>query len=85
MIRQFELVEKVRDYDPAVNEAGINKAYIFAMQKHGSQRRASGDPYFSHPLEVAWLLADMRLDSGSIITALLHDTVEDRDASLTDI
>ena len=85
MIRQFELVEKVRDYDPAVNEAGINKAYIFAMQKHGSQRRASGDPYFSHPLEVAWLLADMRLDSGSIITALLHDTVEDTDASLTDI
>ena len=85
MIRQFELVEKVRDYDPAVNEVGINKAYIFAMQKHGSQRRASGDPYFSHPLEVAWLLADMRLDSGSIITALLHDTVEDTDASLTDI
>ena len=85
MIRQYELVEKVRDYDPTVNEVGINKAYVFAMQKHGSQTRASGDPYFSHPLEVAWLLADMRLDSSSIITALLHDTVEDTDASLSDI
>lgn len=85
MIRQFELVEKVRDYDPNVDEDGINKAYVFAMQRHGAQRRASGDPYFSHPLEVASLLADMRLDSGSIVTALLHDTVEDTDATLNDI
>ena len=85
MIRQFELVEKVRDYDPSVDEDGINKAYVFAMQKHGAQTRHSGDPYFSHPLEVASLLADMRLDSGSIITALLHDTVEDTDATLAEV
>lgn len=85
MIRQFELVEKVREYDPTVDEDGINRAYVFAMQRHGAQMRASGDPYFSHPLEVASLLADMRLDSGTIITALLHDTVEDTDATLPDI
>ena len=85
MIRQFELVEKVREYDPNVDEERINRAYVFAMQRHGSQTRASGDPYFSHPLEVASLLADMRLDSGSIVTALLHDTVEDTDATLEDI
>ncbi len=85
MIRQFELVEKVRDYDAQVDEDGINRAYVYAMQKHGEQRRESGDPYFSHPLEVAALLADMRLDSGSIITALLHDTVEDTDATLNEI
>ena len=85
MIRQYELVEKVRNYDPNVDEDGINRAYVFAMQMHGSQRRESGDPYFTHPLEVASLLADMRLDSGSIVTALLHDTVEDTDATLADI
>ncbi len=85
MIRQFELVVKIRAYDPNVDEEGINKAYVFAMQRHGAQRRASGDPYFSHPLEVASLLADMRLDCGSIITALLHDTVEDTDATLPEI
>lgn len=85
MIRQFELVEKVRDYDPGVDEDAINRAYVYAMQRHGAQRRASGDPYFSHPLEVASLLADMRLDSGSIVTALLHDTVEDTDATLPEI
>jgi len=85
MIRQFELVEKVRAYDPNVDEDRINKAYVYAMQRHGAQRRASGDPYFSHPLEVASLLADMRLDSGSIVTALLHDTVEDTDATLPEI
>jgi GTP diphosphokinase / guanosine-3',5'-bis(diphosphate) 3'-diphosphatase len=85
MIRQFELVEKVREYDPNVDEERINRAYVFAMQRHGSQTRASGDPYFLHPLEVASLLADMRLDSGSIVTALLHDTVEDTDATLEDI
>jgi len=85
MIRQYELVEKVRNYDPNVDEDGINRAYVYAMRRHGAQRRASGDPYFSHPLEVASLLADMRLDSGSIITALLHDTVEDTDATLSEI
>ena len=56
MIRQFELVERVRAYDPNASEDLLNKAYVFAMRVHGSQKRASGDPYFSHPLEVAGIL-----------------------------
>lgn len=85
MIRQFELVERVKSYDPDANEDLINRAYVFSMKAHGSQRRASGDPYFLHPLEVAGLLADMKLDTGSIVTGLLHDTVEDTVATLEEI
>jgi GTP pyrophosphokinase len=85
MMRQFELVEKVKSYDPAADEDALNRAYVFSMKAHGSQKRASGDPYFSHPVEVAGLLAQMKLDSASIITGLLHDTVEDTVATLDDI
>ena len=85
MMRQYELVERVRAYDPNVNEDLLNRAYVFSMQAHGTQKRASGDPYFSHPLEVAGLLTDMKMDSTTIATALLHDTVEDTLASLDDI
>ena len=85
MIRQYELVERVKSYDPNANEDALNRAYVFSLKAHGSQKRASGDPYFSHPLEVAGILTDMRLDSASIITALLHDTVEDTGTSLEDI
>lgn len=85
MIRQFELVEKIKAYDPHADEDAINRAYVFAMKAHGSQKRASGDPYFTHPLEVANILCDMKLDTASIITALLHDTVEDTDATIEDI
>ncbi len=85
MIRQFELVEKVKSYDPAADEDLINKAYVFAMKAHGSQKRASGDPYFSHPVEVAYKLTQYKLDTSSIITALLHDTVEDTPVTLQDI
>lgn len=77
MIRQYELVERVKSYDPATDEGGLNRAYVFSMRRHGAQKRASGDPYFSHPLEVAGIGTELRLDSASIITALLHDTVED--------
>lgn len=77
MLRQYELVERIRDYDPDADEALINRAYVFTVQKHGSQLRASGDPYFSHPVEVAGILTELRLDTESIITALLHDTLED--------
>ncbi len=77
VVRQYELVEKVKRYDPHTDEALVNKAYVFCMKVHGQQLRASGDPYFYHPLEVANILADMRLDHYSIITALLHDTIED--------
>ncbi|HXQ39662.1 MAG TPA: bifunctional (p)ppGpp synthetase/guanosine-3',5'-bis(diphosphate) 3'-pyrophosphohydrolase [Candidatus Udaeobacter sp.] len=85
MIRQFELVERVKAYDPAADEDALNRAYVFAMKAHGSQSRASGDPYFLHPLGVAELLARMKLDSASIVTGLLHDTVEDTDATLEQI
>ncbi|MCB2101135.1 MAG: bifunctional (p)ppGpp synthetase/guanosine-3',5'-bis(diphosphate) 3'-pyrophosphohydrolase [Rhodobacterales bacterium] len=85
MIRQFELVERVKAYDPAADEDVLNKAYVFAMKAHGSQKRASGDPYFSHPLEVAGILTHYRLDAASIATALLHDTIEDTPATLADI
>jgi len=85
MMRQFELVERVKSYDPAADEDAINRAYVFAMKMHGSQLRASGDPYFSHPIEVAGILTKYRLDSASIITALLHDTIEDTPATQDDI
>jgi len=77
MVRQFELVERVKAYDPNVDEEALNRAYVFAMKAHGSQLRASGDPYFSHPVEVAGILAEMKMDTASIVTALLHDVVED--------
>ena len=85
MMRQFELVELVKSYDPKADEAALNRAYVYSMKAHGSQLRASGDPYFSHPVEVAGLLAQMKLDTASIITGLLHDTVEDTVATLDDI
>lgn len=85
LMRQYELVERVRAYDPDVNEDLLNRAYVFSMQSHGMQLRASGDPYFSHPLEVAGILTEMKMDSTTIATALLHDTVEDTLASLDDI
>lgn len=85
MIRQFELVDAVMKYDPHANEDLLNKAYVFSMKAHGSQKRASGDPYFVHPLEVAGILANMKLDTATIITALLHDTVEDTDTNLQEI
>jgi len=85
MMRQFQLVEKVRDYDPGADEDALNRAYVFSMKAHGSQQRASGDPYFSHPVEVAGILSEKKLDTASIVTGLLHDTVEDTVATLEDI
>ena len=85
MMRQYELVERVRTYDPTVDEDMLNRAYVFTVKAHGAQKRASGDPYFSHPVEVAGILTDYRLDSASIATALLHDTVEDTDVTVDEI
>ncbi len=85
MIRQFELVERVADYDSHVDEDLLNRAYVFSMKAHGSQLRASGDAYFSHPVEVAAILADYKLDCATIATALLHDTVEDTVATIEQI
>ncbi len=85
MMRQFELVERVLAYNPDADEALLNKAYVYGMQKHGSQTRASGDPYFAHPLEVAAILTDLKLDDATIAVALLHDTIEDTDATRAEI
>ncbi|MFM5948140.1 MAG: RelA/SpoT family protein [Novosphingobium sp.] len=85
MLRQYELVERVLGYDPDADEAMLNRAYVYTVQKHGSQKRASGDPYFSHPVEVAGLMTELKLDQETIITALLHDTVEDTLATTEEI
>ncbi len=77
MMRQYELVERVRRYNPRTNEDLLNRAYVFAMKAHGSQKRASGDLYFSHPLEVAAILTEFKVDDPTIAAAMLHDTIED--------
>ncbi len=85
MMRQYELVEKVSRYDPQADEDLLNRAYVYAMKAHGTQVRASGEAYFNHPLEVAAILTDMKLDSATIAAALLHDTVEDTEATQQEI
>jgi GTP pyrophosphokinase len=85
MLRQYELVERVKAYDPNADEALLNRAYVYTVQRHGTQKRASGDPYFSHPIEVAGLMTELKLDQATIVTALLHDTVEDTLATVGEI
>lgn len=85
MLRQYELVDRVLSYDPQADEAMLNRAYVFSVNAHGSQKRASGDPYFSHPIEVAGILTDLHLDDETIVTAILHDTIEDTVATPEDI
>src|SRR5215469_5879735 len=84
-MRQYELIERVKQYNPNTNEELLNRAYVYAMRAHGEQMRASGDPYISHPLEVAAILADLKLDDATIAAALLHDTIEDTDATRVEI
>ncbi len=85
MMRQYELVDRVRRYNPQADEVLLNRAYVYAMKAHGAQKRASGDPYFSHPLEVAAILTDMKLDDATIVAAVLHDTIEDTDSTREEI
>ncbi|HNJ47026.1 MAG TPA: bifunctional (p)ppGpp synthetase/guanosine-3',5'-bis(diphosphate) 3'-pyrophosphohydrolase [Novosphingobium sp.] len=85
MLRQYELVERVLGYDPEADEAMLNRAYVYTVQKHGTQKRASGDPYFSHPVEVAGLMTELKLDQETIVTALLHDTIEDTLATVEEV
>ena len=85
MMRQFELIERVKQYNPTANEDLLNRAYVYAMRAHGEQKRASGDPFFSHPLQVAAILTDLKLDDATIAAALLHDTIEDTDATRAEI
>src|SRR6187402_403230 len=85
MMRQYDLVERVRSYNPDTDEDLLNRAYVYAMKAHGTQTRASGDPYFSHPLEVAAILTNLKLDDATIVAALLHDTIEDTEATRAEI
>jgi GTP diphosphokinase / guanosine-3',5'-bis(diphosphate) 3'-diphosphatase len=84
-LRQYELIERVKAYDPTADEGLLNRAYVYAVRSHGSQKRASGDPYFAHPIEVAGILTDYRMDSATIVTALLHDVIEDTDVTREEI
>ncbi len=84
-MRQYDLIERVRRYNPNTDEALLNRAYVYAMKAHGEQKRASGDPYFSHPLEVAAILTDLKLDDATIAAALLHDTIEDTPTTRAEI
>jgi len=85
LMRQYELIERVKQYNPKANEDLLNRAYVYAMKAHGEQKRDSGDPYFSHPLQVAAILTDLKLDDATIAAALLHDTIEDTDATRAEI
>ena len=85
MMRQYDLIERVKTYNPNTNEDLLNRAYVYAMKAHGTQTRASGDPYFTHPLEVAAILTDLKLDDATIVAALLHDTIEDTEATKAEI
>ncbi len=85
MVTVESVIEKVLAYNPKANVDRIKKAYIFSSEAHCSQRREEGSPYISHPLSVADLLADMKLDTATIAAGLLHDTVEDTGMSTDDI
>src|SRR5688572_31366376 len=85
IMRQYDLIERVKSYNPNANEDLLNRAYVYAMKAHGTQTRASGDPYFSHPLEVAAILTNLKLDDATIVAALLHDTIEDTEATRAEI
>ena len=85
ILTQSELLALVRAYNPSMNGELLGQAFEYATKMHGSQLRASGDPYFAHPVEVAGILSQLRLDEASIITALLHDTIEDTPATSVEI
>ena len=80
-----EIISSIKRYDADAPEELVRKAYEFAKAAHSTQFRASGEPYFVHPAEIAYYLTTIKLDYASIITALLHDTVEDTDATLEQI
>ena len=77
MLNSEDLINKVKNYNKFLNPEKLNKAYNFAVKAHSNQKRASGDPYSVHPIEVANILTDLKLDSATITTGLLHDTIED--------
>ena len=84
-MRQYELIDSVLSYKPESDQEVLKKAYVYGTKMHGRQLRASGDPYFSHPIEVAGILAELKLDTTTLVCALLHDTIEDTSATIKDI
>ena len=77
MLNQNDLIKKVKTYNKFLNPETLSKAYNFALKAHKNQKRDSGDPYLIHPVAVADILSDLKLDSATITTGLLHDTIED--------
>ena len=85
MLNENLLIDSITKYNPATNKDLINRAFVIAEIAHQNQKRRSGDPYISHPLEVAKILTEYRLDDSTIITALLHDTIEDTKLTLKEV
>jgi len=85
MIDVEDLVDLVRNYNPASNAKLIREAYVYGMAMHDGQMRRSGEPYFSHPIEVAAILTEQQMDDASIVTALLHDTIEDTKSTYSEV
>jgi len=85
MLRFNDIADRVLEYDPDCDLALLQRAYVYTAKVHDGQVRHSGEPYLVHPLEVAGILVDMRLDDVTIVAGLLHDTVEDTLTSLDEI
>ncbi len=85
MSDDLQLIEKIKSYNSYVDEKKIKNAFKYASEAHKSQKRYSGDPYISHPLAVANILAELKLDGPTITTALLHDTIEDTEATFQEV
>ena len=84
-MQQPDFIKNIKSKDSDSNQSLIEKAYFFALEAHKSQKRYSGDPYISHPVKVAEILTNLKLDTATIITGLLHDTVEDTPASMEEL
>ena len=85
MITIEKLIDKIKSVNPDANTELVEKAYEYAKEMHGDQKRESGEPYISHPLEVAYILADMQLDSEAIAAGLLHDVIEDTKSDYSEV
>ncbi len=85
MLNQQELLDKVKVYNNYIDETVVKKAYNFAVDVHKNQKRLSGDPYITHPIAVAAILCDLKVDTATITTALLHDTIEDTEATYSEV
>ncbi len=85
MIKSKDLIKQVHAYNPAADGAVIERAYEYAKKMHEGQTRSSGEPYYTHPVEVASILAGLKMDVGTILTAILHDTLEDTEATFEEL